>query len=203
LTTLEDTRKGRDAMFVFGHLGLGAAPGALAAKWWRNAADYGKRAPDLRWYLTGILLPDLVDKPVGQVFFKPYFENGRVYCHTLLFASSMLIMGIHHWRRKDDSRLLLLALGVVSHLVFDGIWNEPATVMWPILGPFERYPSIKGVLGQIAESLHDPTFWAEEMGGLALLLLALRALGIQRYADLKAFLLHGITPYLVPSGADH
>jgi inner membrane protein len=190
-------------MFVFGHLGLGAAPGALAAKWWGDITGYDKGAPDLRWYLTGILLPDLVDKPVGQMFFKPYFENGRIYCHTILFTSSMLAVGIHRWRRKDDNRLLLLALGVVSHMVFDGIWNEPETVMWPLLGPFKRYPSLKGVLGQIAESLRDPSFWAEEIGGFVLLLLALRTLGIQRYADLKAFLLHGMTHYLVPSGADH
>jgi len=190
-------------MFVFGHLGLGAAPGALVAKWWRNTADYSKRVPDLRWYLTGILLPDLVDKPLGQVLFKPYFENGRIYCHTLLFTSSMLMLGVRRWRRKDDNRLLLLALGVISHLVLDGIWHEPATVMWPLLGPFERYPSLKGVLGQIAESLRDPSFWAEETGGFVLLLLALRTLGIKRYGDLKDFLLHGLTPCLVPSGADH
>ena len=190
-------------MFVFGHLGLGAAPGTLAARWWGDTAGYDKGAPDLRWYLTGILLPDLVDKPIGQVFFKPYFENGRIYCHTLLFTSSMLAMGIRRWRRRDDNRFLLLALGVVSHLVFDAIWREPVTVMWPLLGPFERYPSLKGVLGQLAESLRDPSFWAEEMGGLLLLLLSLRSVGIQRPGDLKTFILHGLSPYLVPSMADH
>ena len=190
-------------MFVFGHLGLGAAPGALAAKWWGETAGYDKGAPDLRWYLTGTLLPDLVDKPVGQVFFKPYFENGRIYCHTLLLTSSMLAAGIRRWRRRDDNRLLLLALGAVSHLVFDAIWKEPATLMWPLLGPFKRYPSLKGVLGQLAESLRDPSFWAEEMGGLTLLLLALRSVGVHRYDDLKAFTLHGLSPHLVPSGGDH
>lgn len=190
-------------MFILGHLGMGAAPGTLATRLWANSPGFDGKSLDLRWYLTGTLLPDLVDKPVGQVFFKPYFENGRIYCHTLLFTSSLLAAGVRRRRRRGDGRLLLLALGVVSHLVVDAIWREPATVFWPLLGPFERYPSLKGVLGQIAEYLGDPTFWAEEAGGLVLFILALHALGINGYADLKAFLLRGLSPALVPPVPDH
>lgn len=200
---LEDTRKDSAGMFILGHLGMGAAPGALAAKLWANSLGFDGGSPDLRWYLTGTLLPDMVDKPVGQVFFKPYFENGRIYCHTLLFTSSLLVAGLRRRRRKEDGRLLLLALGVISHLVVDAIWREPTTVFWPLLGPFERYPSLKGVLGQIAEYLHDPTFWAEEMGGLILFILALRVLGVEKAGDLKGFALHGLSPSLVPPGRDH
>jgi hypothetical protein len=190
-------------MFILGHLGFGAAPGALIAKWWRDAAEDGREAPDFRWYLAGALLPDLVDKPVGQVFLKPYFENGRIYTHTLLFTSSALIIGLRSRRRAGDSRLMLLALGVVSHLVMDAIWHDRETALWPFFGPFKRHPSLRGLLGQIMDSLGDPWFWAGEMGGLALLLMALRILGVRRCGDLKAFLLHGLSPSLVRSGADH
>ena len=184
-------------MFLLAHLGFTAAPGAPVAMWWGENRAFAAKAPDLRWLLAGSVLPDVVDKTVGQMFFKPYFENGRIFCHAFIFALLMFIAGTYQIRRKGDSRILLLACGVASHLLFDKIWIEPATAFWPALGPFVRYPSLQTIMEQIAEALGDPFFWTSEIGGTLLLVLALRYLGVRKPADLKAFLRHGLSPSLV------
>jgi len=184
-------------MFLLAHLGFTAAPGAVAARWWGESRGFAGKAPDLRWLLAGSMLPDVVDKTVGQVLFKPYFENGRIFCHTFIFALLMFVAGTYQVRRKGDSRIILLACGVAGHLVLDRIWIEPTTAFWPALGPFVRYPSLQTLMEQIAEALGDPIFWTTEIGGVLLLVLALRYLGIRKKDDLKAFLLHGLSPSLV------
>jgi membrane-bound metal-dependent hydrolase YbcI (DUF457 family) len=57
----------------------------------------------------------------------------------------MSVAGTCEWKRRGDSRILLLALGIASHLVLDRVWLEPTTALWPALGPFERYPSIQTI----------------------------------------------------------
>lgn len=189
-------------MFLLAHLGFTAAPGAIVAKWWGENKGYKDSVPDLRWLLAGSILPDVLDKTVGQVFFKPYFENGRIYGHTVMFALLVLIAGVYGIKRKKDSRILLLAFGVVSHLLLDKIWMEPETVLWPALGPFVRNPSLQTLTEQISEALSDPYFWTSELGGVALLFLSLRYLGVKKPDDLKSFILRGLSPSLVRLEAD-
>ena len=107
-------------MFIFGHPGitLGAAvllngtltKGAPAhpkesldsSLNMRGARDYpsGRMASwlaslanriDIRVLLIGSLLPDIIDKPLGYLFFRETFSNVRIFSHTLLF----LIL-LHH-----------------------------------------------------------------------------------------------------------
>jgi inner membrane protein len=190
-------------MFLLAHMGFTAAPGAFVARWWDENKGFKRGAPDLRWLLAGSILPDVVDKAVGQALFKPYFENGRIFCHTAVFTMLVFVVGVYRQRYKDDNRILLLALGMASHLVLDKIWLEPETAIWPALGPFIRYPSLQTLTRQIADALRDPFFWTSEIGGLALLIMSLRYLGVKRMADLKVFLLHGLSPSLVHSEASY
>ncbi len=183
-------------MFLVAHLGFTAAPGAMIAGWWGENRGFASRAPDLRWLLAGAILPDIVDKAVGQVLFKPYFENGRLFSHTFILALLMTVAGIFQWRRRGDSRVLLLALGLAGHLVLDRIWTEPATAYWPAMGPFERHPSLQTLLEQIREYLADPAFWVTELAGAALLVASLRYLGVKSMRDLKSWLLYGTEPSL-------
>lgn len=188
-------------MFLLAHMGFTAAPGAAAARWWGGRRGFADGAPDMRWLLAGSVLPDLVDKALGQVFLKSYFQNGRIFCHTGVFALAMFAAGVYRLRRKDDGRVLLMAWGVAGHLVLDLMWQEPVTFLWPALGPFARNPSMRSLIEQIAGYLGDPVFWATEAGGALTLLLALRLLGIESPAGLKAFLGRGLSPSLVPGEA--
>lgn len=178
-------------MFLFGHLGFAAAPYAAALGHRLEVEESKTKARGLRWLLAGTILPDLVDKPIGQVLFKPYFENGRIYCHTILFASLVSIGGLRRLKHQEDERLLFLALGVASHLALDRIWIDPETALWPLLGPFKKDPSLRSMLEQIMLALKEPSFWLAEAGGATLLLLSLRSLGIENIRDLKHFLLSG------------
>ena len=190
-------------MFLVAHLGFTAAPGALVAGWWGENRGFASKAPDLRWLLLGTVLPDVVDKAVGQVFFKSYFENGRIFAHTFILALLMFVAGTYEWKRRGDSRILLLAFGVASHLVLDRIWIEPSTALWPSLGPFVRHPSMQTLLEQIRESLADPYFWVTEVGGAALLIVSLRYLGVKKARDLKLFLASGYSPTLAQHEAGY
>lgn len=183
-------------MFFVAHLGFAAAPAALVSGWWGESHGFANKAPDLRWLLAAAVAPDIIDKAVGQVLLKPYFQNGRIFAHTLVVVMGLFIAGTLEWKRHGDNRILLLACGVASHLVLDRIWVEPATAYWPALGPFVRHPSIGSILDQIREYIRDPAFWATEIAGTAMLVASLRYLGVRNARALKAFLAHGTSPTL-------
>jgi inner membrane protein len=183
-------------LFLVAHLGFTAAPGAMIATWWGENRGFASRAPDLRWLLAGAVLPDVVDKLVGQVLFKPYFENGRIFAHTFMMTLLVFAAGACEWRRRGDNRILLLAFGLAGHLVLDRIWVEPATALWPALGSFAKHPTTQTFLEQIREYMREPAFWVTELGGAALLTVSLRHLGVRNGRDLKAFLLRGFSPAL-------
>jgi inner membrane protein len=190
-------------VFLVAHIGFTAAPGAIVARWWGENRGFIARTPDLRWLLAGTVLPDVVDKSVGQVFFKPYFQNGRIFAHTFLLAIFLFLAGTYDQKRRGDSRILLLAFGVASHMLLDRIWIEPTTALWPSLGPFMRHPSIKSLFDQISDYVRDPIFWTSEIMGAFLLVSSLRYLGIKRLSDIKRFILTGRAPYLAQFEPDY
>jgi hypothetical protein len=57
--------------------------------WIQSLAHYA----DLRLLLVGSLLPDIIDKPVGQFFFRETFSNGRIFSHPSSFLPSLLFLG--------------------------------------------------------------------------------------------------------------
>lgn len=183
-------------MFLMAHLGFTAAPGALVSTWWGENRGFASRAPDLRWLLAGAVLPDLIDKAVGEVLFKSYFENGRIFAHTFVLSLLLFVAGTYTLKRKGDNRVLLLAFGVAGHLVLDRIWTEAATAYWPSMGPFMRYPSEGTIVEQIMEYLRDPMFWSTEIAGTALLIASLRYLGVKNARTMKGFLVSGVSPSL-------
>ncbi|MEW6554711.1 MAG: metal-dependent hydrolase [Actinomycetota bacterium] len=185
-------------MFFFAHLGFTAAPAALVSTWWGENRGFVSRAPDLRWLLAGAVLPDIIDKAVGEVLFKPHFENGRIFAHTFALSLLLLVAGTYGLKRRGDSRILLLACGVAGHLVLDRIWTEAATAWWPAMGPFLRYPSQGTIIEQILEYLRDPMFWSTEIAGAALLVISLRYLGVKNWRTLKGFVVSGVSPSLTP-----
>lgn len=183
-------------MFVLAHAGFALAPAAFLAGRWKESRGFRHGVPDLRWLLAGTVLPDVVDKAVGDVLFRSYFQNGRIFFHTVLLTLLFLLAGTYGWTRKRDARLLLLSLGMASHLLLDRIWTEPTTALWPSLGPFLRHPSAQTLLEEVMEYLRDPVFWATETAGTVVLLGSLRALGVDSISRLREFLLRGTLPAL-------
>jgi inner membrane protein len=103
---------------------------------------------DLRFIVIGSLLPDIIDKPIGRLFFNETFGTGRLYGHTLLFLILLSLTGYIIYRYRKASFMLLLAFGTLVHLILDCMWLEPRVLLWPLYGftfkkgnpvPFGKY----------------------------------------------------------------
>ena len=92
-------------------------------------------AVDYRLVALGGLLPDLVDKPLGGIVFRGFFDgNGHLIGHTLLFALLILLPGLYLWQRARDPRLAAVGVADLSHLLVDPVNHSPGTFFWPLLG---------------------------------------------------------------------
>lgn len=89
-------------------------------------------AVDVRFLMAGAVLPDLLDKPTGLFF----FGTGRVFGHTLVFFAVLLTAVLLLTRRGKPSRRrwMALAIGIMFHLLLDGMWTLRDTLLWPFFG---------------------------------------------------------------------
>jgi len=100
---------------------------------------YLGRCVDIRLLLVGSLLPDIIDKPVGLLWLRETLNNGRIFCHTLLFLLIITLIGVYLYRTRHRNWLMVLSGGVFTHLIFDEMWLTPKTLFWPLYGlAFER-----------------------------------------------------------------
>lgn len=125
---------------------------------------------DLRFVLVGSLLPDIIDKPVGTIFFRDTFSNGRIFSHTLLFLIITALAGlvVHHYYRKLWP--LALAFGTFTHLIFDYMWLEHKTLLWPLYGfAFDKEDLTNLVQHLFDGLLNNPSVYVPEIVGATIL----------------------------------
>ena len=91
-------------MFIFGHLGFGRA---LLRRWHHQ----------LPWLALGlgILLPDVIDKPLYYSELSSFFSCTRTVGHTGLLVILLAAIG---WFRRAPV-LLALSAGMTTHIVLD------------------------------------------------------------------------------------
>jgi inner membrane protein len=182
-------------MLLFGHAGITLGAAALAAGAFnRGESDELPRRAwfaaltrriDARLLLIGSMLPDIIDKPVGQYFFAETFRNGRIYAHTLLFLLLLAGAGYILFKRRRQIWLVTIAAGTLAHLALDEMWQVPGTLFWPAMGfDFPRY-ELGGYIGNLLKQLlSNPYVYVSEAIGLAILawfggwLLSRRKLGV-------------------------
>lgn len=119
-------------MLVFCHLLIGTIIGLLAYQ------SIGRRVV-VPVAALGAILPDIIDKPLGHLLLQGTLDSGRIYAHTLLFLGVIAVAGAVAWKYKGTPLVLILALGIASHLLLDTMWDNPVTLLWPTLGPFVPY----------------------------------------------------------------
>ncbi len=168
-------------MLLLGHAGitLGAATlltGAVKSRhssqimkvsWFTSLGSY----LDIRLLLVGSLLPDIIDKPVGQLFFRETFSQGRIFSHTLLFFIIITAVGLYLYQRHRKAWLLTLACGTFMHLILDEMWRAPGTLFWPFLGfTFERVDLTEWALNIFQALMSNPEVYLPEAVGLVILL---------------------------------
>ena len=174
-------------MLVFGHAGITLCTAAVLVSafrerqrtrtltgflkcipsWFHSLGNY----IDIRILLIGSLLPDIIDKPVGQFFFRETFNNGRIFSHTLLFLLLLTVAGVLIYKKYSKTWLITCSFGTFSHLVLDEMWRNPNTLLWPILGlNFERL-DISNWTANIFQALFSgPSVYIPEILGLAVVI---------------------------------
>ncbi|NPE30827.1 metal-dependent hydrolase [Methanococcoides sp. SA1] len=119
-------------MFIIGHLGLTLAIFLIISL---LIPPIRKRI-DYRFVAIGALLPDLIDKLIGRLFFEEIFANGRIFAHTFLFVIALFLLGVFIYRqqRENGSGMIVLSFASLMHLLQDRMWTVPQTFLWPALG---------------------------------------------------------------------
>jgi hypothetical protein len=115
------------------HEKLGKESGSRLIK--KPVTLLGMNMTDAIFCTLGSILPDIIDKPIGQYFFAQTFgHNGRIFSHTLLFLLVSIWVGLYFYLAKKKTWLLYLTFGVFMHLALDIMWQTPRTLFWPLLG---------------------------------------------------------------------
>jgi inner membrane protein len=148
---------------------------------------------DYRLILVGSLLPDFIDKPLGNIFLSHIFANGRIFAHTLLFLFLILALAIILFQTRKQVWVFYLLFGTMTHFLLDQIWLTPGTLFWPSLGStFMKYPEMDIITliiswhnGLITEPV---TYIGETVGCISLIFFGIKIL-VQK--QVKAFLLRG------------
>ena len=131
---------------------------------------------DLRFLALGAILPDLIDSPIGLAYWAQ-FQSVRLGAHSLMFATVLLGAVMAATRRgRPRKRWMPLAIGVLLHLVLDGMWRSPSTLWWPFLGWEFDATSFATAGAYLEWLLSDVRTWALEAVGLVyLVILAYRS----------------------------
>ena len=125
-------------MLILGHVGcaLAATQAGEAAYKRVSGRRFSAAAKliDYRLLAVGALLPDIIDKPLSWLILPGVLDGiTRNIGHTLLFPLLLLVV----WRLasgRSPNFLLPLAIGSALHLLLDGMFTMPNTLLWPFMG---------------------------------------------------------------------
>lgn len=124
---------------------------------------------DLRFLALGAILPDLIDLPVGIMWWGTWHAP-RLFAHSLLFGSALMAVVLIATRRGTTrKRLLLVAVGVLLHLALDAMWKQPETLWWPFLGTEFSSTGFDSYGQYLAGLVRSPTLYMSEIAGLTYL----------------------------------
>lgn len=168
------TFKGVGFLLLFGHLGMTIGIVYLLAR--IMGVRFSQRM--LAVTAVGALLPDIIDKPIGQILFYDYFSNNRIFAHTLIFLALLGIITIFLYN-KGYKWAPILTVASAVHLMLDGMWNNAQTLLWPVYGTsFKRMDLSNWASDNINSLLHNPYTYVPEILGLAILIVAISKLSL-------------------------
>ncbi len=129
-------------MFPLGHIGISVGIVYILAIILQSIKNEDAQNTPFTWdidfriVIIASMLPDIIDKLVGMLFFKEEFSNGRIFTHSVLIVGVFSIFLFIVGKAKLWSYLKTLGytLPVWLHLVLDWMWEDPKTLFWPFLG---------------------------------------------------------------------
>lgn len=146
---------------------------------------------DLRMLLLGALLPDLIDTPIGLVFYDR-FGGVRLFTHGLLLAAVVMVGVVLSTRRGRPRKLWMpVAIGLLFHILLDAMWLDPETLWWPLLGWSFTPAGPAGAGAYLSSVLTDGRVWLAELAGLAYLVYLWRAAQLSERQARRQFIATG------------
>ncbi len=139
-------------MFVLAHLVAGLLIGLV---FWKISGD--RRAVVVG--AVGGVLSDVIDKPLGHIFLKGSVDYGRIYFHGLIVLLVLLILGLVLWRYRGVLLGIVLAAGIFSHQIMDGMWLHPVEWYWPLLGPYPQHHYTDYFWNAFWSEISEPSEW--------------------------------------------
>jgi len=147
---------------------------------------------DLRFLALGAILSDLIDLPIGIVFWSD-FQAVRLAGHSMLFGALLMVIVLLITRRGIwRKRLILLATGVLLHLALDSMWQSPETLWWPFLGDGFQASGFASYGAYVADLVANPLVWLGEAVGLAYVAVLWRKAGLSDRDARRSFTRTGI-----------
>ena len=109
----------------------------IGLTWWVVWAVFQSRGVDYRFLAVGALVPLGMDIAVGHWAFG----------HTLAAAAVvMIVVMVAQRSRLGQRRWLGIPIGMLAHLLLDGVWGDQAVFWWPALGAdWGNHPLVPGV----------------------------------------------------------
>jgi hypothetical protein len=151
----------------------------LGANLWLFRWIFRDPKVDVRFLLLGALLPDLVDLPVGTLFFADVFSTGELWFHSLVVPTVYMALVLALTRRGRRRRAwMALGVGWLFHLLLDAMWVSQEVFLWPFFG--WEIPQGESPFWPLAweRALSDPWRWIREVAGLAYLVWLWFAVGL-------------------------
>ena len=168
---------------LFWHLG---ATVAVARYTFRDARM------DLRFLAFGAIVPDLIDTPIGLVFWES-FHSVRLWSHSLLASSVVMVAVLLRTRRgRPRRRWMAIAVGMLLHLFLDAMWDSQETLWWPFLGLDITEQAFSSVALYVGAVLSSPIVWAGEIVGAVYLFVLGRRGGLYGGEKRREFLRTGV-----------
>ena len=120
----------------------------------------------------------IITLPIGILMWDSW-GSVRLAAHSLVFAAGAMVCVLVLTRRgQTRKRWMLLAVGVLAHLAFDAMWQDPETLWWPFLG-WDFATSGFATYGEyVANLITDPRLWISEIAGAVYLILLWRRSGL-------------------------
>lgn len=125
---------------------------------------------DVRFLFVGAILPDLIDLPLGTLLLADRYSTGELWSHSLLAATSYMIVVLLATRRGRRRRAwMALGVGWLFHLLLDGMWVDQDVFLWPFFGAEIAAGAAPFWPLAWERALSDPWRWVTEALGVAYL----------------------------------
>jgi inner membrane protein len=170
---------------LFWHLGAGL---------WLFRWIFRDPKVDVRLLLFGLILPDLIDLPLGTAALADHYSTGELWAHSLILPWSYMVVVLLMTRRGRRRRAYMaLGVGWLFHLLLDGMWVDPEVLFWPFFGdiPTGETPFWPLAWGR---AMADPWRWVKEAVAIGYLVWLWMSVGLRSSERRRALIATGRLP---------